>query len=311
MVKYVYSARYGVDFQGHVFPVEKYRLVHNSLKKLGLVESSRICEPKMPSDEDLLLVLTPEYLGDLSGLRWTRSTVRSEMALTEEIVQFSKLTVGGTILACEEAVRCGIGFHIGGGFHHAFPDHAEGFCYINDIAVAIRKMQKEKIVKKFAVIDCDLHQGNGTAYIFLDEPDVFTFSIHQEDLYPIKQKSNLDVGLEYSAGDEEYLEKIRFHVPRIMENHNPGLMVYVAGADPYVGDKLGTLRLSKEGLKERDTIVVQAARERGIPVAVVLAGGYAANTVDTVEIHVNTCLVCEAVERKEKAIQEHEEPSDS
>jgi len=299
-VKYVYSARYGVDFQGHVFPAEKYRLIYNSLKKLGSLDNSRVCEPRMPTKEDLLLALTPEYLEDLLGLRWASSTVRSEMALTAEIVEFSRLTVGGTILACVEAMRCGIGFHIGGGFHHAFPDHAEGFCYMNDIAVAVRKMQNEEIAKKLAVIDCDLHQGNGTAYIFLDDPDVFTFSIHQEDLYPIKQRSDLDVGLDYFAGDQEYLEKIRFHVPRIMDSHNPDLMVYVAGADPYEGDKLGTLQLSKEGLKERDTIVIQSARERDIPVAVVLAGGYAANTMDTVEIHVNTCLVCEKIEHSGK-----------
>ena len=284
-----------------MFPAEKYRLVHNSLKKLGFLDNSKVCEPRMPTKEDLLLVLTPEYLEDLSALRWTSSTVRSEMALTAEIVDFSRLTVGGTILACEEALKCGVGSHIGGGFHHAFPDHAEGFCYINDIAVAIRKMQNGKMAERFAVIDCDLHQGNGTAYIFLDDPDVFTFSIHQEDLYPIKQKSNLDVGLDYSAGDQEYLEKIEFHVPRIMDSHSPDLIVYVAGADPYEGDRLGSLRLTKGGLKERDTIVIRSARERNVPVAVVLAGGYATNTTDTVEIHVNTCLVCEAIERERKA----------
>ena len=297
----MYSARYGVDFQGHVFPAEKYRLVHNSLKKLGFLDNSKVCEPQMPTKEDLLLALTPDYLEDLLALRWTSSTIRSEMALTAEIVDFSRLTVGGTILACEEAFKCGVGFHIGGGFHHAFADHAEGFCYINDIAVAIRKMQSGKAAKRFAVIDCDLHQGNGTAHIFLDDPDVFTFSIHQEDLYPIKQKSNLDVGLDYSAGDQEYLEKIKFHVPRIVDSHNPDLVVYVAGADPYEGDKLGTLRLTKAGLKERDTIVIQCVRGKDVPVAVVLAGGYAANTMDTVEIHVNTCLVCEAIERERKA----------
>lgn len=283
-----------------MFPAEKYKLVHSSLMKLGFLDDSRLCEPRMPTKEDLLLALTTEYLEDLTGLRWTASTVRSEMALTAEIADFFRLTVGGTILACEEAVRSGVGFHIGGGFHHAFPDHAEGFCYINDIAVAIRKMQNEKKANKFAVIDCDLHQGNGTAYIFLNDPDVFTFSIHQEDLYPIKQKSNLDVGLDHFAGDQEYLEKIQFHVPGIMDSHNPDLIVYVAGADPFEGDKLGTLRLTKEGLRERDTIVIQSARERDIPVAVVLAGGYAANTVDTVEIHVNTCLVCEEIERERK-----------
>jgi acetoin utilization deacetylase AcuC-like enzyme len=298
LVKYVYSEKYGVDFHGHVFPVEKYRLIYASLVKLGLVDSSRLCEPEMPSSEDLLLVLEPEYLEDLSSLRCTPATIRSELALTSDIVEFAKLMVGGTILACKKALEFGIGFHIGGGFHHAFPDHAEGFCYINDIAVAIRKLQKEGSVKRFAVIDCDLHQGNGTAYTFANDPDVFTFSIHQENLYPIKQTSDMDIGLGDFAGDEEYVEKLGQSIPRIMDDRKPELMVYVAGADPYKDDMLGTLQLSKEGLKARDRIVIEPARARGIPVGVVLAGGYAANTVDTVAIHLNTCLVCEDAEKK-------------
>ncbi|MFQ5906090.1 MAG: histone deacetylase [bacterium] len=297
-MKYVYSERYSVDFHGHVFPVHKYRLIYERLKKLGILNDSNVCEPEMPTREDLLLVLTPEYLEDLSNLRWTPATTRSEMALTPEIVEFSKLTVGGTTLACRKALEFGIGFHIGGGFHHAFTDHAEGFCYINDIAAAIRKLQSDGLAKKFAVIDCDLHQGNGTAHIFLNDPDVFTFSIHQEHLYPLKEQSDVDIGLDDFTGDQEYLEQLRLHVPRIIRNQGTELLVYVAGADPYKGDRLGTLQLTRRGLRERDRIVIQCAREQDISVAVVLAGGYAAETMDTVEIHVNTCLASEEIEGK-------------
>jgi acetoin utilization deacetylase AcuC-like enzyme len=219
------------------------------------------------------------------------------MALTEDIVMFSKLTVGGTVLTCFKALEAGIGFHIGGGFHHAFTDHAEGFCYINDIAIGIRKAQDGGRMSRAAVIDCDLHQGNGTANIFLNDPTVYTFSIHQEHLYPIKERSDMDIGLDDLVGDEEYLDALRFRVPQVLDASDPELLVYVAGADPYAGDRLGTLQLTKEGLAERDRIVIRSARHRGIPVAVVLAGGYAAVTMDTVEIHANTALVCEDAER--------------
>jgi acetoin utilization deacetylase AcuC-like enzyme len=298
LVKYIYSDRYAVDFQGHVFPVDKYRLVFERLTALGILNDSNVLEPEMPIREDLLLAVTPGYLNDMENLRWTFATARSEMALTGEIIQFSKLTVGGTMLACMQALECGIGFHIGGGFHHAFEDHAEGFCYINDIAAAIRKVRSEKRGSKFAVIDCDLHQGNGTARIFQQDPLVFTFSIHQDNLYPIKERSDMDIGLSDYAGDEEYLNELNQHVPSIMKKFEPDLCVFVAGADPYREDKLGMLELTKEGLKQRDKIVVRSAREMGIPLAVVLAGGYAANTNDTVEIHTNTSLVCEKIEAK-------------
>jgi len=298
VVFYVYSREYGVDFKGHVFPVEKYRLIFEGLMKLGVISDAKVLEPEMPTREDLLLALTPKYLEDLENLRWTMATVRSEMALTEDIVRFSKLTVGGTVLACFKALEGGVGFHIGGGFHHAFADHAEGFCYINDIAVGVRKVQKHGRVKRVAVVDCDLHQGNGTASFFRNDESVFTFSIHQEHLYPIKERSDLDVGLDDLAGDDEYLRMLHLYLPKAVDESGPDLVVYVAGADPYKGDRLGTLRLTKEGLRERDRMVVEAARRRGIPLAVVLAGGYAAITQDTVDIHVNTGLVCEKIEEE-------------
>ena len=289
MVPFIYSDQYVVDIGEHVFPVEKYRLVRDRLKEC--YKEIKFLEPSLPTDEELLLVHTPAYLEDLKSLLWTGGTLRSELPLTREIVNAYLLGAGGTILTCRMALDNSIACHIGGGFHHAFPEHAEGFCYINDVAVGIRKMQKEERIQKAAVIDCDLHQGNGTARIFSEDPTVFTFSIHQENLYPIKEKSDLDIGLPDYTGDEEYLTHLQKHVPTILDNHLPELVVYVSGADPYQEDQLGSLRLTIEGLKSRDEFILKECRKRGIPTAITLAGGYALDTRDTVEIHLNTCRV--------------------
>lgn len=288
---FVYSPKYDVDAGGHVFPFRKYKLIRARLVEEGLVDGDEFIEPGAPPDEDLLLVHTEAYLDDLRTLRWTMRTMRSELPLTHEIVQGFVIGAGGTTLAGREALSRGMAVHVGGGLHHAFPDHGEGFCYINDIAVGVRKLQKENLIEKAAVIDCDLHQGNGTAVIFQEDPSVFTFSIHQENLYPIKERSDLDIGLPDFAGDDEYLPHLTENVPRILEEHKPDIVVYAAGADPYKGDKLGTLQLTIDGLKQRDEIVLGECKKRGIPGVVVLAGGYAWDTKDTVEIHLNTCKV--------------------
>ncbi|MFW6163854.1 MAG: histone deacetylase, partial [Planctomycetota bacterium] len=181
------------------------------------------------------------------------------------------------------------------GFHHAFPDHGEGFCFINDVAVAVRAAQARGLIRRAAVIDCDLHQGNGTAAVFADDPDVFTFSIHQELLYPVpKQRSDLDVGLDPMTDDDTYLAHLEDHVPRILARHRPELVLYVAGADPYEGDQLGDLALTRDGLARRDRLVLGAARQAGVPVAAVVAGGYATGVDDVVDIHLATCrILCE------------------
>lgn len=215
----------------------------------------------------------------------------SELPLNREIRDFFLLATGGSILAAEEALNRGKAINLNGGFHHAFPDHAEGFCYLNDPAVAIRKLKAGKKIKRAAVIDCDLHQGNGTALIFRRDPDVFTYSIHQENLYPVKQKSDLDVGLPDDAGDITYLDHLKLEVPAIYDRHQPELICYVAGADPFAGDQLGTLELTKEGLRRRDEIVIGEAASRGIPIFIVLAGGYAIKTEDVVDIHYQTAQV--------------------
>ena len=300
-MKLVWSPRYQVDLLGHIFPVVKYRLTLEAAHKVGLVTESDLVEAPRPAREDLLLVHTPEYIDDLENLKRTHRTQRSEMALTREIAEAYIYAGGGSTEAGRLALEDGICIHVGGGFHHAFPDHAEGFCYVNDVAVAIAGLRRDGLAARVAVIDCDLHQGNGTAHIFAGEPDVFTFSIHQENNYPVKEKSDLDIGLPDGADDEVYLKDLAA-VYDVLDGHRPDIVFYLAGADPYVGDRLGGLALTKEGLRRRDRLVFEACRARGIAVAVVLAGGYAADVMDDVDIHVAT--ISEARRALSRAPQE-------
>jgi acetoin utilization deacetylase AcuC-like enzyme len=212
------------------------------------------------------------------------------LPLNKEIVAMVTLACGGTIRAAELALQEGTAIHLGGGFHHASAEKAEGFCYLNDLAVAIREMQARGKIQRAMVIDCDLHQGNGTAKIFEEDPAVFTFSIHQDDLYPIKEKSDHDIHLPMGVRDEEYLEHLRQHIPARLDDFRPELILYQAGADPYEHDQLGDLKLSIAGLAERDRLIFKWTKERQIPVAATLGGGYAYHTGDTVAIHVNTVL---------------------
>lgn len=285
---FVYSPRYEVDIGPHVFPVVKYRLIHERLIESGVADESDFVEPDMPSREELLRVHTPAYLEDLRQLRATARTIASELPLTEPIVAGFTLAAGGTLLAARIALRGGASLHIGGGLHHAFADRAEGFCYINDVAVAARALLAEGAIERAAVVDCDLHQGNGTAHIFAEEPAVRTFSMHQEANYPIKQRSDRDVGLADGVGDKEYLAILEREVPSILDSHRPDLVFYLAGADPYKEDLLGGLAMSRDGLRERDRRVIGWCRERAIPVAALLAGGYARRVSDTVAIHAAT-----------------------
>lgn len=285
----VYSDGYYADIGAHVFPVKKYRLVYEQLHRRGIIKEKPI-EPEPASQDDLLLVHEPNYVEDLIHGRSTPRTASSELPLSQAIIQSILLATGGTIRACEEALQSGCAINLSGGFHHAFPDHAEGFCYVNDMAVAIHRLQKQIKGIRVAIIDCDLHQGNGTAFIFKDDASVYAFSIHQRDLYPPKQDSSWDIHLRNGVGDNEYLGHLEKAAPAIMEKFKPDFVLYQAGADPYEGDQLGDLKLTIEGLKRRDDLVFSECRKRGVPVAAVLGGGYAWDTNDTVTIHVNTCI---------------------
>jgi acetoin utilization deacetylase AcuC-like enzyme len=297
--KLVYSNEYWMfDTGRHIFPLQKYRLVYEALLSMG-ARKEDFLRPRPAPDEDVLLVHTAKYLKHLKTASLSPSEIQMlELRFSPDLVRFALLSVGGTVLTARAALECGLALHIGGGFHHAFRDHGEGFCVLNDVAVAVEKMIAERWARKVMVVDCDLHQGNGTAAIFSGREDVFTFSIHQMDIYPSeKPAGTLDAGLWSGDGDAKYLGELKTHVPRIYKEFRPDLVIYLAGADPYEKDQLGGLRLTQAGLRERDHLVIQGARRLRVPVAVVLAGGYAADIEDTVRIHLNTIRVAQRVQR--------------
>ena len=285
-----YSPYYYADIgDGHVFPIRKFELVRNILLKEGTLRESEIVEPEPARVEDLHLVHTEDYItrlvsGELTakevrklGLPWSRSLVRRSLH-----------AISGTINAARHSLESGIASNLAGGTHHAYPDRGEGFCVLNDVAVAIRVLQREKLAERFLIVDCDVHQGNGTAFIFKDSPEVFTFSMHGAKNYPLfKETSSLDIELADGTGDREFLETLMEALPRIFL-HNADVIFYLGGADPFEKDKLGRLNLSIEGLKKRDEIVLSFAKEHQIPIVTTMSGGYAVDINDTVEIHANT-----------------------
>ena len=285
----VWSPEYACDIGEHVFPTLKYGLVHAALLAAGDIAPGATLFPAPPERALLALAHTAEYLEDLEALRVTHRTARSELPLTAEIVRAFSLGAAGTALAAREALRRGAAVHVGGGLHHAYAGHAEGFCYLNDLAVAARAVRREGLANRVAVVDLDVHQGNGTAGIFADEPEVFTLSVHQENNYPVpKERGDLDVGLPDGTGDEEYLAALAPALERTWA-HRPDLVLYQAGADPYADDQLGGLALTLAGLQARDRLVVEGCAARGIPVALTLGGGYARRVEDTVGIHLASC----------------------
>ena len=288
--KVVYSDEYDVDIGAHVFPTSKYKLIREELIGKRLLSEEDFEFPHPASEEDILLVHSKEYVNKLkNGTLSFEEIFKLELPYSKELVQASYICVNGTVKSCDIALERGAGVHLGGGFHHAFRDHGEGFCIFNDVAIAIKKMTRDGKIKKAMVIDCDLHQGNGTADIFKDDEDVFTFSIHQESNYPFyKPKSDLDIGLDDYAQDKIYLSKLKEHIPKIISDFKPNLILYVAGADPYKDDQIGNLALTIDGLKERDKFIFETAKNFNVPIAVVLAGGYAVKIEDTVTIHFNT-----------------------
>ncbi|MGD2152684.1 MAG: histone deacetylase [Gemmatimonadales bacterium] len=286
----VWHEAYEVDIGVHVFPTHKYRAAYDILVAEGTISESDIRRPESASDEQVALVHTPAYLTKIknNAFSW-QDVMMLEVPYSQELRDAMWLCAGGSILTGRLALEHGLALHLGGGFHHAFPDHGEGFCLVNDVAIALRVLRGERLIERAAVIDCDLHHGNGTATVFADEAEVFTFSIHQQHNYPMwKPSSDLDLGLPDLTGDNEYLGLLEKHIPAILEKHRPDLVYYLAGADPYEEDQLGGLSLTREGLRLRDELIFRVAAEAGVPVAVMLAGGYARRFDDTVEIHCET-----------------------
>src|SRR5437867_3200176 len=293
----VYSDGYFLKLGDHVFPAVKYGLVKERLLTEKIIEPSDLVEPERAAEDDLLLVHVPSYVHKLkTGTFSPVEVMRHEVPYSRELVDAFILATGGSILAARLALEGAVAVNLGGGFHHAFPDHGEGFCLIHDVAVAIRKMQKERKIVRAMVVDCDVHQGNGTAAIFRKDPEVFTLSIHQSNNYPAwKPAGALDIDLVDGVEDAEYLEKLQEGLESSLRRFAPDLLFYVAGADPYEEDQLGGLRLTLEGLVTRDRLVLGAARARGIPAHITLAGGYAADVEDTVSIHANTVRVAKEI----------------
>jgi acetoin utilization deacetylase AcuC-like enzyme len=246
-------------------------------------------EPRQSSWDELALVHTPEYLAKLRDNTLTEDEITTlELPWRSEFAEAFRVMVGGTCAAGMAALEDGRAAHLGGGLHHAFASHGEGFCPLNDVAVAIRLLQRDRDIVRAAVVDLDVHHGNGTAMIFERDPSVFTFSMHQQHNYPFfKPRSDLDIGLEDGAGDDQYLTELRGGLARVMTSA-PEIVVYLAGADPFERDQLGGLRLTKAGLRERDRLVIDASSAAGVPIVTVLAGGYAEDVQDTVDIHVAT-----------------------
>ncbi|MGC2237804.1 MAG: histone deacetylase [Pyrinomonadaceae bacterium] len=288
--KLFYSPYYYADIgEGHVFPIRKFELVRDKLLEEGALTPDEIVEPQPASVEDVRLVHTEDYVSRLVGGELTAKEIRKlGLPWSKSLVRRSFLATSGTINAAKEALNTGVSSNLAGGTHHAYPDRGEGFCVLNDVAVAVRVLQKENPARRFLIIDCDVHQGNGTAFIFKDDADVFTFSMHGAKNYPLhKEQSSLDLELPDKTSDKEFLEVLNEALPRIFL-HNPDIIFYLGGADPYEKDKLGRLGLSIEGLKERDETILQFALERQTPIVTTMSGGYALDINDTVEIHANT-----------------------
>ncbi|HSB17507.1 MAG TPA: histone deacetylase [Bryobacteraceae bacterium] len=286
----VYHEGYDLNFGEHVFPTQKYRLIRERLLADGLAKPTDFVAPEPAPEQDLVLVHDEGWIQRLrTGTLSFHEILKLEVPYSRQMVNAFWLAAGGTTLAARLALRDGLGFNIGGGFHHAFHGHGEGFCAVNDVAIAIRRLEREGRIERAMVVDCDVHHGNGTAALFASDRKVFTLSIHQLNNYPAeKPPSDIDINLPDQAGDEEYLDELRKHYVPAVASFQPQLVIYVAGADPYYQDQLGGLALTMAGLKQRDRLVIEMALRHGAAVAVTLAGGYAFRLNDTVAIHVNT-----------------------
>lgn len=285
-----YSPLYYADIgPGHIFPIRKFELVRDRLLNEGTLRSEQFIEPTPATIPQVLLVHTQDYVERLCNGQLTANEIRRlGLPWSPALVTRSFYAAGGTISAAREALVKGAASNLAGGTHHSFPDHGEGFCVLNDVAIAIRVLQQKQAISRAAIIDCDVHQGNGTASIFSTDPNVFTFSMHGAKNYPLfKQTSTLDVELPDKTKDDVYLKVLETNLPLVFQ-FEPQIVFYLAGADPFVGDKLGRLSVSIEGLRLRDETVLSHCYQRQIPIVTVMSGGYGEDLNDTVEIHCNT-----------------------
>jgi len=292
------SDHYVIDLPAnHRFPIQKYRRIRERLLAEGTLRADELLEPTLADPRDICRVHTKDYWEQLSrGTLPAAAIRRLGLPWSESLVRRSRASVQGTLSAARIALREAVAANLAGGTHHAFPDRGEGYCVLNDIAVAIRTLQHDAWVQRMAIVDCDVHQGNGTAAIFANEPDVFTFSIHGDHNYPFRKvPGTLDIALPDGTGDDDYLRALEPAVSRLLAEFRPGLVFYLAGADPHEGDRLGRLRLTHQGLRRRDELVLRACRDAAVPVAIALGGGYGQDLDDTVEAHCNTIRAARAL----------------
>jgi acetoin utilization deacetylase AcuC-like enzyme len=291
VINIAFSDRYLYSLpEGHRFPIAKYSLVKEQLLHRGIITPEQLYDPGLCAPELILGVHTRDYWKKLSELSLTPKELRMiGLPLTELSVQRARNSVAGTVASTVRALGQGLGINIGGGTHHAFADHGEGFCILNDIAIAAQHLLDAYKLKQVLVIDLDVHQGNGTAAIFAKEPRVYTFSIHGKDNYPLrKELSDRDVALPSGTGDEAYLQILEQQLVELFEMLKPEFIFYQAGVDVLVSDKLGKLGLSKIGCRLRDEQVLQACRQQGVPVAISMGGGYSVRLSDVVDAHCHT-----------------------
>ena len=275
---------------GHRFPMPKYALLRQRVKAAGIIAEEDLTPGPAATDEQLTRAHTPEYVDRVQHGRLSDREMRQiGFPWSPGLVERSRRSVGSTIAACRAALRDGLAINLAGGTHHAGPDYGQGFCVFNDSAVAARAMQAEGLTGRIVILDCDVHQGNGTAEIFAGDPTVFTFSIHGAKNFPFRKKpSDLDVALDDDADDPIYLDALEEGVNRALELAEADMAIYLAGADPYAGDRLGRLAITKRGLAQRDRFVLGACQAAGLPVTIAMAGGYGTNIDDTVDIHFQT-----------------------
>lgn len=288
------SSRYTFPLPtGHRFPIEKYALVRERVLAEGIVSPEAMHEPQRVSREDLLLVHTADYVDRFTHGRLSQEEVRKlGFPWSEALVERSYRAAGGTLEAAGHAMEHGIAMNLAGGTHHAFPSHGEGFCVFNDVAVAIRALQRDGVIGRATVVDLDVHQGNGTHAIFAGDSSVFTFSMHGEKNYPFHKVAGcLDIELADATTDDDYLARLDATLAGVLEQSRPDLVIYLAGADPHEQDRLGRLDLTFGGLARRDTIVIDQCREVGIPVAITIAGGYGDPISASVGVHTTTARI--------------------
>jgi acetoin utilization deacetylase AcuC-like enzyme len=285
---------------GHRFPMAKYARLRECILDRGIVPADRLFEAPAAAWDDLRLVHTPEYVDAVaSGTLSREAQRRIGFPWSAGMVERSRRSVGATIAAARAALDHGLAANLAGGTHHAFADRGEGYCVFNDVAVAARVVQREGWASRIAVVDCDVHQGNGTAAIFRNDASVFTFSMHGAHNFPFhKEDSDLDVALEDGAGDADYLPLLARHLDDVLARHRPEFVFYLAGADPFEGDRLGRLRMTVAGLRARDELVLGRCRALGLPVAISMSGGYAPDIDAIVTIHANTIAAAALLARR-------------